>query len=110
MAHRCALAQYRSDGKTGSRRPDHSQQRRRRELLGRRGRLLGHSQRCGVTRNDRVRRAGSLLNESAVLSDLARETRRRIALRLTPFLFVLYLTSILDRVNVSYASLEMTRS
>ncbi len=27
-----------------------------------------------------------------------------------PFLFLLYLTSILDRVNVSYASLEMTRS
>jgi ACS family tartrate transporter-like MFS transporter len=31
-------------------------------------------------------------------------------MRLTPFLFLLYLTSILDRVNVSYASLEMTRS
>jgi ACS family tartrate transporter-like MFS transporter len=27
-----------------------------------------------------------------------------------PFLFLLYLTSILDRVNVSYAGLEMTRS
>ena len=26
-----------------------------------------------------------------------------------PFLFLLYLTSYLDRVNVSYASLEMTR-
>src|SRR6202000_1472558 len=39
----------------------------------------------------------------------AGQTRRRITLRLMPFLFLLYLTSYLDRVNVSYASLEMTR-
>jgi len=42
--------------------------------------------------------------------ELAASTRRRITLRLMPFLFLLYLTSYLDRVNVSYASLEMTRS
>lgn len=42
-------------------------------------------------------------------ADLAAETRRRITLRLMPFLFLLYLVSYLDRVNVSYASLEMTR-
>ena len=42
--------------------------------------------------------------------DLARQTRRRITLRLMPFLFLLYLVSYLDRVNVSYASLEMTRN
>jgi ACS family tartrate transporter-like MFS transporter len=41
---------------------------------------------------------------------LARQTRRRITLRLMPFLFLLYLVSYLDRVNVSYASLEMTRN
>jgi ACS family tartrate transporter-like MFS transporter len=38
------------------------------------------------------------------------QTRRRITLRLMPFLFLLYLFSYLDRVNVSYASLEMTRN
>jgi ACS family tartrate transporter-like MFS transporter len=42
-------------------------------------------------------------------NDLAAQTRRRITLRLMPFLFLLYLVSYLDRVNVSYASLEMTR-
>ena len=42
--------------------------------------------------------------------DLAAQTRRRITLRLMPFLFLLYLVSYLDRVNVSYASLEMTRN
>jgi ACS family tartrate transporter-like MFS transporter len=42
--------------------------------------------------------------------NIAAQTRRRITLRLMPFLFLLYLVSYLDRVNVSYASLEMTRS
>jgi MFS transporter, ACS family, tartrate transporter len=46
---------------------------------------------------------------SAADTDLGAETRRRITLRLMPFLFLLYLVSYLDRVNVSYASLEMTR-
>lgn len=34
--------------------------------------------------------------------------RRRIAWRLLPFLFVLFVIAFLDRVNVSYAALEMT--
>jgi ACS family tartrate transporter-like MFS transporter len=42
--------------------------------------------------------------------DIGAQTRRRITLRLMPFLFLLYLVSYLDRVNVSYASLEMTRN
>ncbi|HEY3826426.1 MAG TPA: MFS transporter [Bryobacteraceae bacterium] len=50
------------------------------------------------------------MSPAAAPLDLASQTRRRITLRLMPFLFLLYLTSILDRVNVSYASLEMTRS
>jgi len=41
--------------------------------------------------------------------DIAAQTRRRITWRLMPFLFLLYLFSYLDRVNVSYASLVMTR-
>ncbi len=36
-------------------------------------------------------------------------TRRRITRRLMPFLFLLYIIAYLDRVNVSYAGLEMTR-
>ncbi len=35
-------------------------------------------------------------------------TRRRIAWRLMPFLFILYIIAFLDRVNVSYAALQMT--
>jgi sugar phosphate permease len=36
-------------------------------------------------------------------------TRRKITRRLMPFLFVLYIISYLDRVNLGYAALEMTR-
>jgi ACS family tartrate transporter-like MFS transporter len=39
---------------------------------------------------------------------LAQRTRRRITLRLAPFLFVLYILNYLDRVNISFASLQMT--
>jgi len=40
--------------------------------------------------------------------DLASRTRLRIMRRLIPYLFVLYIINYLDRVNVSYAALEMT--
>src|SRR5919106_1411741 len=40
---------------------------------------------------------------------LADRTVRRITRRLMPFLFVLYFIAYLDRVNVSFAALEMTR-
>src|SRR5580698_9577829 len=36
-------------------------------------------------------------------------TRHKIAVRLLPFLFVLYITNYLDRTNVAYAALEMSR-
>jgi ACS family tartrate transporter-like MFS transporter len=41
-------------------------------------------------------------------STVATHTRRQIALRLLPFLFVLYVTNYLDRTNVAYAALEMS--
>ena len=41
--------------------------------------------------------------------DLAERTRRRITRRLMPFLFLLYIVAFLDRTNVSFAGLEMTR-
>lgn len=40
-------------------------------------------------------------------SALAQSARRRIALRLLPFLFLLYIVAFLDRMNVSAAALQM---
>src|SRR5712692_9456821 len=40
---------------------------------------------------------------------IAQRTRRRITRRLMPFLGILYAIAYLDRVNISYAGLEMTR-
>jgi MFS transporter, ACS family, tartrate transporter len=40
---------------------------------------------------------------------LAQRTRRRINRRLLPFLFLLYIIAFLDRINVSFAGLDMTR-
>jgi MFS transporter, ACS family, tartrate transporter len=40
---------------------------------------------------------------------IAERARRRIARRLLPFLFIVYVVAYLDRVNVGYAALEMTR-
>src|SRR5438876_11690228 len=44
-----------------------------------------------------------------VLDGLAAGARRKISRRLIPFLFLLYVTAYIDRVNVSFAGLEMTR-
>jgi ACS family tartrate transporter-like MFS transporter len=43
-------------------------------------------------------------------SALALRTRRRIAIRLVPFVFLLYAVAFLDRVNVAYAGLEMSKA
>jgi ACS family tartrate transporter-like MFS transporter len=40
-------------------------------------------------------------------SDIARRTRKRIAWRILPFLFLLYVIAFLDRMNVSAAALQM---
>jgi len=40
---------------------------------------------------------------------IAERTRRRINRRLLPFLFLLYIIAFLDRINVSFAGLDMTR-
>jgi len=39
----------------------------------------------------------------------AEHARRKIAQRLIPFLFLLYITAFVDRVNVGFAGLDMTR-
>jgi ACS family tartrate transporter-like MFS transporter len=56
-----------------------------------------------------------MVNESAYMppvtngaTPVADRARRRITRRLMPYLFLLYVIAYLDRVNVSYATLEMT--
>ncbi len=41
--------------------------------------------------------------------EVADRTRRQIAVRLLPFLFILYITNYLDRTNLAYAALGMSR-
>src|SRR6476619_8531111 len=42
-------------------------------------------------------------------SALERDTLRAVSRRLIPFLFLLYIISFLDRVNVGFAALQMNR-
>jgi len=49
------------------------------------------------------------LREHTRQFDIADRTRKRITRRLIPYLFLLYIVNYLDRVNVGYAALEMTR-
>jgi len=44
-----------------------------------------------------------------VESDVARRTLTRVNRRIIPFIFLLFIVSYLDRVNVGYAGLQMTR-
>src|SRR6266849_11039018 len=44
----------------------------------------------------------------AELSDVGRRARRRIAYRLLPFVFLIYIVNYIDRVNVSFANLRMS--
>src|SRR5689334_11038522 len=52
---------------------------------------------------------GSMPGASEAEAVIAARARRRISRRLLPFLFVLYVIAYLDRVNVGYAALNMTR-
>src|SRR5438874_10381813 len=45
----------------------------------------------------------------SVLDPVAIKAHRKITRRLLPFLFLLYVTAFIDRVNVSFAGLDMTR-
>jgi ACS family tartrate transporter-like MFS transporter len=45
---------------------------------------------------------------TAELSDVGQRARRRIAYRLLPFVFLLYVVNYIDRVNVSFANLRMS--
>jgi len=51
---------------------------------------------------------GSTTLTAAELSDVGQRARRRIAYRLLPFVFLLYVINYIDRVNVSFANLRMS--
>src|SRR5256714_13404931 len=50
------------------------------------------------------------VNESMYTTPVADRARRRVMRRLLPYLFFIYIIAYLDRVNVSYAALEMTNA
>src|SRR5450631_1025938 len=47
----------------------------------------------------------TLINE---LPEVGRRARRRVAVRLLPFVFLAYMVNYIDRVNVSFANLRMS--
>lgn len=51
----------------------------------------------------------SSLLTAAASADIAQRARRRIALRLLPFLFFLYVIAFVDRMNIGAAALQMPR-
>jgi ACS family tartrate transporter-like MFS transporter len=51
---------------------------------------------------------GSASLATAALSDVGQRARRRVAYRLLPFVFLLYIVNYIDRVNVSFANLRMS--
>src|SRR6202790_5008415 len=51
---------------------------------------------------------GSVALTTAELGDVGQRARRRIACRLLPFVFLLYVVNYIDRVNVSFANLRMS--
>src|SRR5271169_3298814 len=51
---------------------------------------------------------GSAALTTGELRDVGQRARRRVAYRLLPFVFLLYLVNYIDRVNVSFANLRMS--
>jgi ACS family tartrate transporter-like MFS transporter len=50
----------------------------------------------------------SATTPASLLSDIGLRARRHVALRLLPFVFLIYVINYIDRVNVSFASLRMS--
>jgi MFS transporter, ACS family, tartrate transporter len=51
---------------------------------------------------------GATLVTTPELSDVGERAKRRIAYRLLPFVFLIYIVNYIDRVNVSFANLRMS--
>ena len=47
------------------------------------------------------------MSSPAAQADLAQRTRRRIAVRILPFVFLLYIVAFIDRMNIGAAALQM---
>ena len=45
---------------------------------------------------------------TSALSEVGARARRRVAYRLLPFVFLIYVVNYIDRVNVSFANLRMS--
>jgi ACS family tartrate transporter-like MFS transporter len=52
---------------------------------------------------------GSTYIRAAIVDDLSARVRARVLWRIVPYLLLLYFVAYLDRVNISYAALEMRR-
>src|SRR5436853_7761759 len=64
----------------------------------------------GIWLRDDSRQGEDIRAATTVVQEpLSKRARRRITRRLIPFLFIVYIICFLDRVNVTYANLEMTR-
>ena len=50
----------------------------------------------------------AMANPATVRPELAERTRRHVTHRLMPFLFLLYIIAYIDRINISFAGLQMT--
>jgi len=51
---------------------------------------------------------GSVTTLTSQLPEVAIRARRRIAYRLLPFVFLIYVVNFIDRVNISFANLRMS--
>src|ERR1700740_1678578 len=64
-----------------------------------------HERTVGAIPMDSAARAGVTTDD---LSDVGRRATRRVAYRLLPFVFLIYVVNYIDRVNVSFANLRMS--
>src|SRR6266508_2084609 len=49
-----------------------------------------------------------LMTTSPMVAEISAQTRRKIAWRILPFVFLLYVIAYLDRANVAFAKLSMS--
>jgi MFS transporter, ACS family, tartrate transporter len=77
------------------------------QLIGRNFDILRPSH--SVRRRDTVLEVAIPRSITSGAAHLGDRTRRHIALRLLPFLFILYVTNYLDRTSVAYAAIGMSR-
>jgi ACS family tartrate transporter-like MFS transporter len=62
-----------------------------------------------MSRSQKIQEPPIPMNEQDPTEAVGRTARRRVTRRLLPFLFLLYVVAYIDRSNIGYASLEMTK-